>query len=51
VGDGAVDWKKVLGTARRNGVQHFFYEQEPPFKRPILESAKISADYLLKIEY
>jgi len=49
VGEGTIDWKKVIGTARRNGVQHFFYEQEPPFTRPILESAKMSAEYLSKL--
>ena len=49
VGEGTIDWKKVIGTAHANGVRHFFYEQEPPFTRPILESAKISADYLSKL--
>jgi sugar phosphate isomerase/epimerase len=51
VGEGTIDWKKVLGVARKNGVQHFFYEQEPPFKRPILESARASADYLSKLSF
>jgi sugar phosphate isomerase/epimerase len=50
VGEGTIDWKKVIGTAKANGVKHFFYEQEEPFTRPILESAKISADYLTKLE-
>ncbi len=50
VGEGTIDWKKVIGTAKANGVQHFFYEQEEPFTRPILESAKMSADYLTKLE-
>jgi sugar phosphate isomerase/epimerase len=45
----AIDWKKVIGTAHANGVKHYFYEQEEPFTRPILESAKISADYLSKL--
>jgi sugar phosphate isomerase/epimerase len=49
VGEGTIDWKKVLGIAYANGVRHFFYEQEPPFTRPILESAKMSAEYLSKI--
>jgi sugar phosphate isomerase/epimerase len=49
VGEGTIDWKKVIGTAHANGVEHFFYEQEAPFTRPILESAKISADYLSKL--
>ncbi|HET9475630.1 MAG TPA: sugar phosphate isomerase/epimerase, partial [Steroidobacteraceae bacterium] len=50
VGEGVVDWKKVIGTAKANGVKHYFYEQEEPFTRPILESARISADYLSKLE-
>ena len=49
VGEGVVDWKKVIGTAKANGVKHYFYEQEEPFTRPILESVKISGDYLTKI--
>jgi sugar phosphate isomerase/epimerase len=49
LGEGTVDWKKVLGTAHANGVKHYFYEQEEPFTRPILESVKISGDYLSKL--
>jgi len=49
VGEGVIDWKKVIGTANANGVKHYFYEQEEPFSRPILDSAKISADYLTKL--
>jgi sugar phosphate isomerase/epimerase len=49
VGEGTIDWKKVIGTAHANGVEHYFYEQEAPFTRPIFESAKISADYLSKL--
>jgi len=46
LGEGTVDWKKVLGTAKKHGTKSFFYEQEEPFTRPILESVKISGDYL-----
>ena len=49
VGEGTIDWKKVVGTANANGVKHYFYEQEEPFTKPILDSAKISADYLTKL--
>jgi sugar phosphate isomerase/epimerase len=51
VGEGTIDWKTVIGTARTNGVKHFFYEQEEPLIRPILESARMSADYLSKLEF
>lgn len=50
LGEGVTDWKKVLGRAQAHGVKHYFYEQEEPFTRPILESVKISGDYLTKLE-
>jgi sugar phosphate isomerase/epimerase len=49
LGEGVVDWKKVIGTAHANGVKSYFYEQEEPFTRPILDSVKISGDYLAKL--
>jgi len=49
VGEGIIDWKKVISTAKANGTKTFFYEQEEPHTRPILESAKMSADYLTKL--
>jgi sugar phosphate isomerase/epimerase len=49
VGEGTIDWKKVIGTAHANGVKHYFYEQEEPYTRPIMESAKMSADYMSKL--
>ncbi|MEJ0085552.1 MAG: sugar phosphate isomerase/epimerase [Pseudomonadota bacterium] len=49
VGQGTIDWKKVIGAAHANGVKHYFYEQEAPFIRPVMESARISADYLSKL--
>ena len=29
--------------------RRYFYEQEEPFTRPILDSVKISGDYLTKL--
>jgi len=49
LGEGVVDWKKVIGTAKANGTRAFFYEQEAPYTRPVLESVKISGDYLKKL--
>lgn len=49
LGEGVIDWKKVLGTAKANGTKAFFYEQEAPFTRPILDSVKISGDYLTRL--
>ena len=50
LGEGVIDWKKVITTAKANGTKAFFYEQEAPFTRPILESVKISGDYLQKLK-
>ena len=49
VGEGTIDWKSVIGTAKKNGTRAFFYEQEEPFTRPIMESARMSAEYLSKL--
>jgi sugar phosphate isomerase/epimerase len=49
LGEGVVDWKKVISTAKANGTKAFFYEQEAPYTRPVLESVKISGDYLKKL--
>jgi len=50
LGEGVIDWKKVIGAAKANGTKAFFYEQEAPFTRPILDSVKISGDYLQKLK-
>jgi sugar phosphate isomerase/epimerase len=49
LGEGTIDWKKVLTAAKKNGTKGFFYEQEEPFTRPILDSVQISGDYLKKL--
>lgn len=49
VGSGMIDWKKLLPAAYAAGIRGFYYEQEPPFAHPRLESAKISYDYLAKV--
>ena len=43
---GVIDWPNVLRTAVECGVEEFYVEQEPPFTRPTLESARISFEYL-----
>ena len=49
-------WARAPSTGRRSSAprtptacKHYFYEQEPPYTRPVLDSAKISADYLSKL--
>ena len=46
VGNGTIDWKKIFAAARKTSVGGYYVEQEPPYTRPPLESAKISFDYL-----
>lgn len=45
VGDGSLDWKKILAAAERNGVEHLFVERDSG-ARPALESIRISYDNL-----
>ena len=46
LGAGMIDWRSVFRAAGAAGIQGFFVEQEPPYRRPVLESLGISADYL-----
>lgn len=50
IGQGAVDWQSVFKAARATGVKAGYVEQEPPFVRPALESAKISYKYLQTLD-
>ncbi len=50
VGTGIIDWKRLLPAAKAAGIDGFFVEQEPPFTHPRIESARLCADYLLKVE-
>jgi len=46
VGSGSIDWKAIFKAAHGAAVTGYYVEQEPPYKRPPLESVKISFDYL-----
>jgi len=48
VGNGTMDWKRILSAADQAGVQHAFAEQDSG-DHPATESAGISFDYLKKI--
>ncbi|MEW5688303.1 MAG: sugar phosphate isomerase/epimerase [Pseudomonadota bacterium] len=50
IGSGRLDWKTLLPGAYAAGVRGFFVEQEPPFERPRIEAARISHDFLAKLE-
>lgn len=46
VGYGIIDWKEIFAAAKQGGVRHHFIEQEPPFERPVLESVRMSYNWL-----
>jgi sugar phosphate isomerase/epimerase len=46
VGSGTIDWKRIFAAARKTTVGAYYVEQEPPYAKPPLESARISYDYL-----
>ena len=48
VGNGTIDWKRVLTAAEQLEVQHLFVEQDES-KRPPLESLRISYGHLLDV--
>jgi sugar phosphate isomerase/epimerase len=43
---GTVDWKAIVKAAHGAAVSGYYVEQEPPYKRPPLESVRISYNYL-----
>ncbi len=45
IGQGVVDWPKLLAAADRAGVRYAYIEQEPPYARPALDIVKSSLDY------
>jgi sugar phosphate isomerase/epimerase len=50
VGSGTMDWKRILAAADAAGVKHAFTEQDAG-DRPPIESAKISFEYLQKLQF
>lgn len=46
VGQGAIDWPAILPAAHDAGIEYFFVEQEPPFKKGRFESLAESYAYL-----
>ena len=50
LGEGVIDYQKVIATAKANGTKAFFYEQEAPYTRPILDSVKMSGAYLQNLK-
>jgi sugar phosphate isomerase/epimerase len=46
LGTGSIDWKKVLKSAKENGMQHFIVEQEAYPNGTPLQAAKVNAEYM-----
>jgi len=46
IGKGVIAWKPTFEAAKAVGVKGFFIEQEAPYRRPIMESLKMSVAYL-----
>ena len=42
VGRGVIDWAPIFAAAHAGGVKGYFLEQEPPYRRPVMESLRIS---------
>jgi len=50
VGNGVIDWKKVLDAARSAGVEHYYVEQDQTPGDPV-ESLRQSYAFLSKLDY
>ena len=46
LGHGFIDYKSIFAAAKDAGIVHVFAEQEAPYQRGQLESAKVSYDFL-----
>jgi sugar phosphate isomerase/epimerase len=49
VGNGVVNWKRIFVAASDAGLKHYYVEQDM-WDRPSLESARMSVEYLQKLE-
>jgi sugar phosphate isomerase/epimerase len=49
LGRGFIDYKPIFAACKAAGIEHAFAEQEAPYTRPQLESAKVSYAYLQKV--
>ena len=50
LGTGVIDWKKVLKTARKNGMEYFIVEQEAYPNGTSLEAVKVNAAYMKNLK-
>lgn len=50
LGQGSIDFEKILKTARKNGAQYYIVEQEKYDNSTELDSAKADAEYMKKVK-
>lgn len=48
VGSGIIDWKRIFTAASKNGLKHYYVEQDM-WDRPSIECARTSIEYLKKL--
>ena len=46
LGRGFIDYKPIFAASKAAGIEHAFAEQEAPYTRPQMESAKVSYEFL-----
>ncbi len=49
VGNGVINWKRIFAAASTGGLKQYFVEQDQ-WDRPSLESARMSVEYLKKLQ-
>jgi sugar phosphate isomerase/epimerase len=50
IGNGVLDWPKILRAAEAARVEHYFVEQDQTPGNPV-DSLRLSMEYLKKLEY
>lgn len=51
LGQGEIDFPKILNVAKKHGMQYYIVEQEAYENHPPIESAKLDAEYMKKISF
>jgi sugar phosphate isomerase/epimerase len=49
VGEGVIDWMRILARSEKGGIKHYFVENDEP--KSAFESIKISYDYLHNLQF
>jgi len=51
LGEGSIDYPKILKTAKENGMQYYIVEQERYDNSTEMDSAKADAEYMKKLKF